>query len=56
MRLILVDNGSSDGTDGYLHPLGGIRVITNAENSGFPKAVNKGIRPAVKTRDLLTAT
>ena len=46
-EVIVVDNGSSDGTPRYLrhmtalHPE--IRAIFNAENLGFPKANNQGI-------------
>ena len=42
-ELIVVDNGSTDGTAGFLAQLGGdVRIITNAENVGFAKACNQG--------------
>jgi GT2 family glycosyltransferase/SAM-dependent methyltransferase/thioredoxin-like negative regulator of GroEL len=46
-EVILVDNGSSDGTGAFLRQLGGdVRIITNAENLGFAKACNQGARIA----------
>jgi glycosyltransferase involved in cell wall biosynthesis len=50
-ELIVVDNGSNDGTAAYL---AGVRdmsavpvtVVTNATNLGFPAAVNQGLRLA----------
>ena len=42
-ELILVDNGSTDGTLDFLNSLAGTRVILNADNRGFPAAVNQGI-------------
>ena len=44
--LIIVDNGSTDGTDDYLWGAEkelGLRIITNDANLGFAKAVNMGI-------------
>lgn len=42
-ELIVVDNGSTDGTAEFLAQLGGdVRIITNAENVGFAKACNQG--------------
>jgi GT2 family glycosyltransferase len=43
-ELIVVDNGSSDGTADYLRGLRGARVVYNPENRGFPVAANQGIR------------
>lgn len=42
-ELIVVDNGSTDGTVEFLSQLGGdVRIITNHENAGFAKACNQG--------------
>jgi len=45
-ELIFVDNASSDGTAGYLRGITGARLIVNAENRGFPAAVNQGMAVA----------
>ena len=45
-ELILVDNGSSDGTPEYLNSLAEVKVILNSDNRGFPAAVNQGIAAA----------
>jgi glycosyltransferase involved in cell wall biosynthesis len=50
-ELIVVDNGSTDGTAAFLAGLGDscpvpLTVITNAENRGFPAAVNQGLDAA----------
>ena len=48
-ELIIVDNASTDDTAVYLKSLPAekkITVILNKENSGFPKAVNEGIKHA----------
>jgi GT2 family glycosyltransferase/tetratricopeptide (TPR) repeat protein len=51
-ELILVDNGSTDGTDAYLEALraksGPVRVevIHNPQNLGFPKGCNQGLQKA----------
>ncbi|MFI5461446.1 MAG: glycosyltransferase [Isosphaerales bacterium] len=42
-ELIVVDNGSSDGTVEYLSALSYVRLIVNDANRGFPAAVNQGI-------------
>ena len=45
-ELILVDNGSTDGTPEYLATVPDAKVIRNEENLGFPKGVNQGIAAA----------
>jgi GT2 family glycosyltransferase len=49
-EVIVVDNGSTDGTPDYLRTLGRrfshIRPILNAENRGFAAATNQGLRAA----------
>jgi GT2 family glycosyltransferase len=49
-ELVVVDNGSSDGTREYLERLadrdGRVRVIRNDENRGFAAAVNQGLAEA----------
>ena len=42
-NLILIDNGSTDGTAEYFKTLDAV-VITNKENLGFVKAVNQGLK------------
>ena len=46
-ELVVVDNGSTDGTKEYLNSLGGfIRVISNKGNRGFAIACNQGAKLA----------
>jgi GT2 family glycosyltransferase/tetratricopeptide (TPR) repeat protein len=42
-ELIVVDNGSTDGTVEYLRSCSDVRLIENANNRGFPAAANQGI-------------
>jgi len=42
-ELIMVDNGSTDGTVEFLRASGDVRLIENAGNRGFPAACNQGI-------------
>ena len=46
-ELIIVDNGSTDGTTDFLRQLSGdVRIIVNDENLGFAKACNQGAAAA----------
>jgi glycosyltransferase involved in cell wall biosynthesis len=50
-ELIVVDNGSTDDTAAYLSGVrdaasGPVTVITNAQNRGFPAAINQGLQAA----------
>jgi GT2 family glycosyltransferase/tetratricopeptide (TPR) repeat protein/2-polyprenyl-3-methyl-5-hydroxy-6-metoxy-1,4-benzoquinol methylase len=52
-ELIVVDNGSTDGTVEYLRALPGVRLIANGGNRGFPAAVNQGMAVAAGSQILL---
>jgi GT2 family glycosyltransferase/SAM-dependent methyltransferase len=45
-ELVIVDNGSTDGTPDYIRSLAlpNVTLIANAENRGFPAGVNQGVR------------
>jgi len=45
-ELIIINNGSADGTAAFLQTLAGTRIITNNENAGFAKACNQGAQTA----------
>jgi glycosyltransferase involved in cell wall biosynthesis len=45
-KLVLVDNGSTDGTEQYFRSLEGAVVIREEENVGFPRGANAGIKAA----------
>lgn len=45
-EVIIVDNGSSDGTVEYLESLDRIKLIKNSKNLGFVRGNNKAIRQA----------
>ncbi len=45
-ELIIVDNGSADGTPEYLRSLDDVRVILNKSNTGFAHGCNQGIAAA----------
>jgi len=51
-ELIVVDNGSTDGTRAWLESLSGVHLIANETNLGYPKACNQGLR-AAKGENLL---
>jgi len=52
-ELIVVDNGSTDGTVDYLRAMDGVRLIVNDGNRGFPAAVNQGIAASRGSQVLL---
>lgn len=43
-EIIIVDNGSSDGTAAFARSFGGIRLIRNEKNLGFAHAINQGMK------------
>jgi GT2 family glycosyltransferase/tetratricopeptide (TPR) repeat protein/2-polyprenyl-3-methyl-5-hydroxy-6-metoxy-1,4-benzoquinol methylase len=45
-ELIVVDNGSTDGSLDWLRSQADVRLIANPTNLGFPKAANQGIKAA----------
>lgn len=45
-EIIVVDNGSTDGSIEYLRSLNDIKLIENGENKGYPTACNQGIEIA----------
>lgn len=51
-ELILVNNGSTDGTKEYFAQVAGARVINNEQNLGFAAGYNRGIE-AAKTNFIL---
>jgi GT2 family glycosyltransferase/tetratricopeptide (TPR) repeat protein len=52
-EVIVVDNGSTDSTVPYLRNVSGVTLLTNAENRGFPAAVNQGLKVAKGDQVLL---
>ncbi len=52
-ELIVVDNGSTDGTVEYLQGFADVRPILNRFNCGFPAAVNQGMAVATGRQILL---
>jgi GT2 family glycosyltransferase len=48
-EIIIVDNGSTDETERLLPHVQGLRVVRNATNAGFPKAVNQAAQLAAGT-------
>lgn len=52
-ELIVVDNGSTDGTADYLQAQTDVKWILNPDNRGFPAAANQGLRAARGTQLLL---
>lgn len=45
-ELIVIDNGSTDGTTDYFRSQSDVTLIANPENRGFPAAANQGLRVA----------
>jgi GT2 family glycosyltransferase/tetratricopeptide (TPR) repeat protein len=52
-ELVLVDNGSGDGTPEHLEGRSKAKVIRNDDNRGFPAAANQGMRAATGRQVLL---
>lgn len=52
-EIIVVDNGSTDGTREWLRTQTDIKLLLNEENAGFPKGCNQGIAMAEKDSDIL---
>ena len=52
-EIIVVDNGSTDGTVEYLRAMTDVRLIENDSNRGFPAAANQGMSVAAGKQLLL---
>ena len=52
-ELIVVDNGSTDGTVEYLRAHADVKLVANADNRGFPAAANQGIQASAGGQVLL---
>ncbi|GAB4443039.1 MAG: hypothetical protein OHK0015_42470 [Chloroflexi bacterium OHK40] len=52
-QVIVVDNGSTDGTRDYLRSLGWVQLIENETNLGYVRGNNQGIAAAPKGWDVL---
>lgn len=53
VQIIVVDNGSKDGTQKYVRSLPRVTLIENGKNLGYAKAVNIGIRAADPEADIV---
>ncbi|MDE2606454.1 MAG: glycosyltransferase [Burkholderiales bacterium] len=53
VQVIVVDNGSNDGTPEFVHSVPGVKLIENGKNLGYAKAVNIGIRAADPQADII---
>ena len=49
-RVIVVDNGSVDGSKDWLHAQNNIDLISNKKNLGFARAINQGFKRAVDNK------
>jgi len=52
-EIIVVDNGSKDGSAEWLKDQKYLKCILNSENQGFPKGCNQGIEAAERGNDIL---
>ncbi len=52
-NVIIVDNGSTDGTRDYLRSVAGITLIENETNEGYVRGNNRGIAAAPPDHDIL---
>lgn len=52
-EIVVVDNGSTDGTREWLLKQNDLKLIFPNENTGFPKGCNLGIEAAEKENDIL---
>ncbi|HWB58527.1 MAG TPA: glycosyltransferase family 2 protein, partial [Chthoniobacteraceae bacterium] len=52
-RVILVDNGSTDGTADYAKTLGWVELIRNEENVGFVRGNNMALKRCAKECDVI---
>jgi GT2 family glycosyltransferase len=50
--IVIVDNGSSDGTAGFVADRGGCRVV-QAANLGYAAGINRGVREAISAAAIL---
>lgn len=53
VNVVVVDNGSTDGTVEYLKTLRHISVIENNKNLGYARAVNIGVKYASESADIV---
>jgi glycosyltransferase involved in cell wall biosynthesis len=51
-NIIIVDNGSRDGSVDYITNLPDVKMVLNKENKGFPAGVNQGIKLADPDSDI----